>query len=216
MYANTGSGSYGLLLGLQTGSTDIKDAAAMHGVLGGVRAMIGRKNPAELLILTLNSLIHLVQYGFLIFGAVTLGRRLREPKFLALVGFILLYLGDDRRGGLDAVQTSDHPVLCGARRRGMCRVCLPSFAAARVRRGRPQRGAAGAYSPASEPQTIEIWGAMDRIGETAIQKERGGNVTRRLQKVDSTIALLSTIFSDCGMPGGLIGRYTRMLMWELP
>lgn len=91
MYANTGSGSYSLLLGLETGTTDIKDAAAVHGVIGGVGAMLEEKNPVEMGILGLNSLVHLLQYGFLIVGIVTLGRRLREPKFLALVAFIILY-----------------------------------------------------------------------------------------------------------------------------
>jgi hypothetical protein len=38
-----------------------------------------------------NSLIHLVQYGFLVAGVISLGRRARRPEFLALLGFIILY-----------------------------------------------------------------------------------------------------------------------------
>lgn len=100
MFVNSGSGTYATLIGIETGPTDLKDAVAEFGFLGGFKRMVGEKSAIERASMVINSSIHAVQYLLLLYGVWVLRRDLLRAPFLPLVVFICLYAGIIGAAGL--------------------------------------------------------------------------------------------------------------------
>ncbi len=91
MFTNSGSGSYALLMGLDVGQTDLKDAMAERGMVRGVAQMVREKSFMERLVMVANTLVHIVQYAMVLYGLWILRRDRFRGAFVPLLLFVALY-----------------------------------------------------------------------------------------------------------------------------